>query len=176
MVLNKFSYSHKKIRALSYVLEQQTGLKRITDFDNEFWDVRYIGQYSYITIDFKHKAYFLMNIRLNKEQITIVEDILNDLSWLYSFIAYDVMLQEQEKEFEELRKGGKHMTLLVYTVNMTTNIKIWSKTKDSCVVQEFKDGGKSKKATTKIRYYNGKPYINCKGRRYYLDGFKEVEI
>lgn len=68
------------------------------------------------------------------------------------------------------------MTLFVYYINDTANIKIWERTKDTCIVQEFKNGDKSKKATAKIKYYNGKPYIICKGHRYYLDGFKPVEI
>ena len=68
------------------------------------------------------------------------------------------------------------MTLLVKTIDNTTNIKIWSVTNDTAVVQEFKNGGKSKKATSKIKEYNGKPYITCKGHRHYITDFKEVEI
>lgn len=68
------------------------------------------------------------------------------------------------------------MTLFVYHIDNETNIKIWSRTKDTCIVQEFKNGERSKKATAKIQYYNDKAFIRCKGHRYYLDKFTEVEI
>lgn len=68
------------------------------------------------------------------------------------------------------------MTILVYTINNTHNIKIWSKTSEFCHVQEFKDGDKSKRAMAKIKYYNNRAYITCMGHRYYLDEFKEVEF
>lgn len=68
------------------------------------------------------------------------------------------------------------MTIYVYVVDNTTNIKIWDKTDDACIVQEFKNGDKSKKATAKIKTYNGRRYIMCKGHRYYLDRFAKIEI
>lgn len=63
-----------------------------------------------------------------------------------------------------------------YYINDSHKIWLWSKTKDACVVQEFKNGNKSKKATAKIKYYNNEPYIMCKGHRYYLKNFKEVNF
>lgn len=68
------------------------------------------------------------------------------------------------------------MKLLVKTINNQTNIKIWSCTKDTCIVQEFKNGDKSKKANVKIKYYNDKPYVMCKGHRHYISEFVEIEI
>jgi hypothetical protein len=68
------------------------------------------------------------------------------------------------------------MKLLVKLIDSYTNIKIWNVTEATCVVQEFKNGDKSKKATAKIKYYNDRPYITCKGHRYYLEEFEEVEI
>ena len=72
--------------------------------------------------------------------------------------------------------GGGSMVLLVYHKDANTNIKIWDRTKDTCIVQEFKNGDKSKKATPKIKYYNDKPFVICKGHRYYLDDFTKIEI
>lgn len=68
------------------------------------------------------------------------------------------------------------MTLYVFHIDNQTNVKIWSKTKSECVVQLFKDGDRSRKATAKIRHNNGNAYIICKGHRYYLDKFKKVVI
>lgn len=68
------------------------------------------------------------------------------------------------------------MKLLVKLIDSCSNIKIWNVTETTCVVQEFKNGDKSKKATAKIKYYNDRPYITCKGHRYYLEEFEEVEI
>lgn len=70
------------------------------------------------------------------------------------------------------------MRLFVYYKDNDINrkITIWEKTTDACIVQEYENGKKSKKATAKIKYLNGKAFITCKGHRYYLNEFKEVLI
>ena len=70
------------------------------------------------------------------------------------------------------------MRLEVFYINddINTKITIWNRTKDDCIVQETIYGKKSRKSKAKIKYYNDKPYINCKGHRYYLGYFKEVNL
>ena len=70
------------------------------------------------------------------------------------------------------------MVVFVYYKNndIGQKITIWNKTKDTCTVQEYDFGKKSKKAVAKIKYYNGKPFITCKGHRYYLDDFRQFDI
>lgn len=70
------------------------------------------------------------------------------------------------------------MRLYVYYPDndISRKITIWDKTKDACIVQETDNGKKSRKSKALIKYYNGKPYIKCKGHRYYLDNFKEYNL
>lgn len=68
------------------------------------------------------------------------------------------------------------MVLYTYYKDDNHKITIWSMTEDTCVVQEYSNGKKSKKATAKIKYYNDKPYVICKGHRYYLDKFIKFDI
>jgi hypothetical protein len=68
------------------------------------------------------------------------------------------------------------MVIYAYYKNDNHKITIWSMTEDTCVVQEYRDGVKSKKATAKIKYYNDKPYIICKGHRYYLADFIKFDL
>lgn len=88
MKLNQYNYVHKKIRAMSYLLEQSTGLKLITNFDREFSQIQFLSNYSSITIDFEKDAIFIMMIKLTKEEKWLVEDILLYTRWLYTGNKY----------------------------------------------------------------------------------------
>lgn len=82
MRLNNHSYVHKKIRILCYAIEQSTNLKLITNFDNDFSDIRFMSRYSYLTIDYLHNTIFAMCIKLDKKQIEIIDDIITMLNWI----------------------------------------------------------------------------------------------
>ena len=82
MQLNNHSYVHKQIRALCFAFEQATGLKLVTNLDNDFISIRFASTYSYVTIDYLHNTYFLMCIKLNKTQFAIAQDIMLYLCWL----------------------------------------------------------------------------------------------
>ena len=71
--------------------------------------------------------------------------------------------------------GGSLELYVTYPAEYKT-VTIWGKTKEACIVQEWNNGKKSKKAVAKIKYYNNKPYITCKGHRYYLDTFIKIEL
>ena len=76
------------------------------------------------------------------------------------------------------KRGYEGMMLYVYYLDngFKDKITLTNLTKDTCIVQKLENCKKSKKATAKIKYYNDKPYITCKGKRYYLDKFTEIEI
>lgn len=82
MVLNKYSYLHLNIRKLSSQLEAISGMKLITDFDNEFVEVRFMNTLGYIVIDFRRNAVYTLSHKLDLVEKEIVEQILIYCRWL----------------------------------------------------------------------------------------------
>lgn len=72
--------------------------------------------------------------------------------------------------------GGELMILHVLELEKNKTIKLWNLTDTEAVAQFFDGISKSRKSTTKVRYYNGKAYVNVCGHRYYLDKFTKVEL
>lgn len=70
------------------------------------------------------------------------------------------------------------MSIYVYYKENAPDFKItiWDKKEDTCVVQEYNNGKKSRKSISKIREYNGRRYVMCCGHRYYLDRFAKIEL
>lgn len=96
MKLNNHSYVHKQILALCYAFEQSTGLKLITNLSEDFTDVRFQSPYSYVTIDYQHNAIFLMCIKLKKEQLAMVQDIIVLLQWLLTGEYIDQLIMQNK--------------------------------------------------------------------------------
>jgi hypothetical protein len=82
MVLNKYSYVHLQIRKLSSQLEVISGMKLITDFDNEFVEVRFMNTLGYIVIDWRRNAIYTLSHSLNAVEMEIVKDIMLYCDWL----------------------------------------------------------------------------------------------
>ena len=82
MKLNNYSYVHVKIRKISQYLEHLTDMKLITDFNEDFEDVRFVGKLSYITLDYRHHTCFAMSHHLTKQEIQIIDEIMVCLNWL----------------------------------------------------------------------------------------------
>lgn len=82
MVLNKYSYAHLKIRKLSAQLEAISGMKLITDFDNEFVEVRFMNTLGYIVIDWRRNAVYTLSHKLNPVELNIVDNLMVHLNWL----------------------------------------------------------------------------------------------
>ena len=68
------------------------------------------------------------------------------------------------------------MILHVLQLEENKSVKLWNLTDTTALAQFFDGSNKSRKSTTKIRYYNGKPYVIVCGHRYYLDKFTRVEL
>ena len=83
MVLNNYSYVHKKIRSLCYLFEQSTQLQLVTNLSNDFDCIKFCNAYSYVTIDFANSTIFVMCIKLDKSQFALIEDILIYTQWLH---------------------------------------------------------------------------------------------
>lgn len=96
MVLNKYSYVHLQIRKLSSQLEIISGMKLVTNFDEEFVEVRFMNTLGYIVIDWRRNAVYTLSHSLNAVEMEIVQDIMLNCRWL-------------EADYNCLRKGvGKN--------------------------------------------------------------------
>ena len=89
MKLNKYSYVHKKIRYLCFLIENESGLPMETDLSKEFDRICFKGELSYITIDYKRYAYYTLNFKLSGTIRQAVEDTLVYLSWLDTLTNYE---------------------------------------------------------------------------------------
>lgn len=68
------------------------------------------------------------------------------------------------------------MILHVLQLEQNKSVKLWNLTDTTALAQFFDGCNKSRKSETKVRYYNGKAYVNVCGHRYYLDKFTKVEL
>lgn len=82
MKLNHTSYVHVKIRQICQRLEKATGMKLITDLEQEFEILRFLSPLSYMTIDWQKQAYFTMSHHLTTEEEQEVQDLILYLDWL----------------------------------------------------------------------------------------------
>ena len=81
-MLNRTSYVHVKIRKLCQLLAYLTDMKLVTEFDENFEDVRFVGKYGYLTIDYKHRTIFVMSHKITPQEQEIIEEIMLYLDWL----------------------------------------------------------------------------------------------
>lgn len=88
MVLNSYSYIHKKIRKEAEQLEFLSGMKLITDFNNEFVEVRLMNKYGYIILNWRKDIIFTLAHKLTEVELELCEDIMLYLSWLETFSDY----------------------------------------------------------------------------------------
>ena len=83
MKLNNTAYCHKQIRLLCYQLQTFTGLKLMTNLSEEFDEVRFMNELSYIVIDFERNACYTMSYAMDENEWQTVKDILLFTRWLY---------------------------------------------------------------------------------------------
>ena len=94
MVLNNKSYCHVKIRYLCDRIEKRTGLTLMTNLSEEFKQLEFKNDYSYIVIDWKKRAIFKMAINTNGVAQDWLEEILSALAWLQIGQDYNEKLQK----------------------------------------------------------------------------------
>lgn len=109
--LNETAYAHRKIRVLCFQLETLTGLKLVTNLSEEFHEVRFMNELSYIVIDFKRNAYYTLSVFMDEKIRETIEDILLETSWLY--IGYNwenlARLRERKQKRMQLKKKERKM-------------------------------------------------------------------
>lgn len=105
MKLNKTSYTHVQIRTLCQILEQTTGTKLVTNLDEEFEELRFVGRISYIVIDYQKKAIFTLSHHLTEHELNIAQDIIIYLRFLYTVGKAQDTVQRLERE-EKKKRGA----------------------------------------------------------------------
>ena len=82
MKLNNTSYAHVTIRKLCLQLELLSGMKLVTDLNDDFYEIRFVNAYGYIVIDWRRNACFSLSHRVDNKQMEVVKDILLHCQWL----------------------------------------------------------------------------------------------
>lgn len=88
MKLNKLTYNGKKIACLCVLIEQKTGLTLRTNLEEEFDVLIFTNDYSYIKIDYLHKACFTLMYSPSKEVREYIEDIMITLRFMQTVGDY----------------------------------------------------------------------------------------
>ena len=94
MKLNNHSYLHKKIRLLCLQLEKLTGLRLVTNLSDNFQEISFMNELSYITIDYKHEKSHILSHRLTDNEWATITDIILYCSWLYIGQKYESKRKE----------------------------------------------------------------------------------
>lgn len=82
MILNKHSHCHVKIRLLLAKIESSTHTKLITNINEEFEEIRFINNLSYLIINYKEERYMTLDLKLTDDTKAIIEEIMVYLNWL----------------------------------------------------------------------------------------------
>lgn len=100
--LNNFSYCHRQIRLLCYEFETKTSLKLRTELSENFNDIRFSNEVSYVIIDFRKENWRIMSYKLQAEEWQILQDIMLYCVWLY--IGEKWMSNLSKKQNKQKRK------------------------------------------------------------------------
>ena len=76
MKLNNSSYGHVRVRKLCKILEDSTEMTLVTNLDEEFEEIRFVGKFGYIIIDYKKEACFTLGIHVNCLEWEYIREIM----------------------------------------------------------------------------------------------------
>lgn len=82
MLLNNISYLHVRIRKLCDQLEFLSGLKMITNLDEEFVEIRLMSRHSYIIINWRKNTVFTLCHKLTEVELAICNELMINCNWL----------------------------------------------------------------------------------------------
>lgn len=105
--LDNTSYVHKQSRLLCLQLELLTNLKCITNLSEEFHEIRFKNELSYIVIDFKREAVYTMSYELDDKEWQTVDDILLHTTWLYIGYNYEELALKRERRIKRARRNKR---------------------------------------------------------------------
>ena len=107
MKLNNTAYGHKNIRLLCYQFQLLSGLKLMTNLSEDFEEIRFMNELSYIVIDFKRNACYTMSYAMDENEWQTVQDILLYTSWLYIGQNWERLAIQRERR-KRRAKNKKH--------------------------------------------------------------------
>lgn len=82
MVLNSISYIPKKIRFILFQIEQESGMKLLTDLDSEFDCILFANELQHLRIDYLHKMVCTISVRITPKLRELLDDAIVYLRWL----------------------------------------------------------------------------------------------
>lgn len=85
MKLNNFSYMHKKIRILLFLIEQETGMKLLTNLDEEFDCILFANELQHMRIDYLQEMVCTISVRITPRLQKLIDDVIVSLRWLIPF-------------------------------------------------------------------------------------------
>ena len=68
---------------MCFQLTQLTGMSLVTDLSDDFQEIKFRNELSYIIIDFKNEVIFSMAYHLENAELDTAQDILLYSSWLF---------------------------------------------------------------------------------------------
>ena len=82
MKLNNSSFVHVTIHKLCLQIELLSGMKLVTDLNDDFYEIRFVNAYGYIVIDWRRNACFSLSHKVDKKQMEAIQDIMLYCRWL----------------------------------------------------------------------------------------------
>lgn len=100
MMLNNHSYGHIQVRKLCKLLETSTNMVLVSDLGKEFDEIRFLGKFGYIIINYKNEACFTLGIHLTNQEWECIREIIIYLQ----FFDFGRKYEEQRKRREKHEK------------------------------------------------------------------------
>ena len=82
MVLNSISYIPKKIRFILFQIEQETGMKLLTNLDEEFDCILFANELQHMRIDYLHEMVCTISVGITPRLRKLIDDVILYLRWL----------------------------------------------------------------------------------------------
>ena len=80
-------------------------MKLMTNLSEEFNEIRFMNELSYIIIDYKRYACYTMAYEMDANEWQTVQDILTHTNWLYVGNNWKYIAQERERK--QIKKAKK---------------------------------------------------------------------
>ena len=85
MKLNSISYIPKKIRFILYQIECETGMKLLTNLDEEFDCILFANELQHMRIDYLQEMVCTISVRITPRLQKLIDDVILYLRWLTPF-------------------------------------------------------------------------------------------
>lgn len=101
MILNYTSYGHKKVRFLCKQLELLTGMRLATNLSEDFNELVFISDLSYIVIAYEKNTCLALSHKITRKEWTIIEEIMIKLTFFWLGERYSRIIKKGGKNYEK---------------------------------------------------------------------------